>query len=52
MWHEIDTLQHMPRVELTYLGELAGFIDCGSAFEPANEDHVFLNAAVLERLAA
>ena len=42
----------MPVLELTYLGELAGTIDCASAFDPANEDAVFINHAILERYAA
>lgn len=37
---------------MTYQGELAGWLDCGCAFEPANEDEIWLHAAILERLAA
>lgn len=38
--------------ELSYHQDVVGWLDCGSAFEPANEDAVYLNAAILERLAA
>lgn len=42
----------MPRVELRYQGEIAGWLDCGCAFEPANDDQVFLNVAIIELMAA
>ena len=41
-----------PVLELRYLGELAGWVDHACAFNPANEDAVWLNRAILERLAA
>ena len=47
-----ETPEKMPILELRYQGELVGWLDCASAFEPANEDQVWLNAAVLERFAA
>ena len=37
---------------LRYQGESAGWLDCACAFHPANDDHVYLNAAIIERLAA
>ena len=39
-------------LELSYLGEVIGWIDHASAFNPANEDDLYKNAAVLERFAA
>ncbi len=42
----------MPRIELSYQGEVVGWLDCGSGFEPANEDAVWLNFVALERFAA
>ena len=42
----------MPRFELSYDGYVVGWLDCGSAFEPADEDDLVMNSAILERLAA
>jgi hypothetical protein len=41
-----------PVFELTYQDDLAGWVDCASSFEPANDDAVYLNAAIHERLVA
>lgn len=41
-----------PVLELSYQGYVVGWLDCGSAFEPANEDDLYINAAILARLAA
>lgn len=46
------TMEENPVFELTYRDDLAGWIDCASTFEPANDDAVYLNAAIIERLAA
>ena len=43
---------HVPRIELRYLGEVVGWLDCATVFEPANEDAVWINSAMLERYAA
>jgi hypothetical protein len=42
----------MPSLELSYQGYVVGWLDNGSAFEPADNDDVYVNAAILERLAA
>ena len=42
----------MPIFELSYHGEVAGFLDCASTFEPIDEDAVFLNAAQLRKFGA
>jgi len=39
-------------LELRYLGEVVGWIDHASAFNPANDDHVWMHVAIIERLAA
>jgi hypothetical protein len=39
-------------LELRYLGEVVGWIDHASAFNPANDDQVWIHAAIIERLAA
>jgi hypothetical protein len=44
--------EQKPVLELSYLGYLAGWVDHACAFVPANEDQVYLNAAIIERLAA
>jgi hypothetical protein len=49
---EQEQTEGLPMLELRYLDEIAGWIDCASAFLPANEDAVFLNAALLHRYAA
>ena len=42
-----------PRLlELSYLGDVVGWLGHDSAFDPANEDAVYLNSAIIERLAA
>ncbi len=42
----------MPLIELSYLGYVVGWLDCASAFEPADADDLYINAAILTRLAA
>jgi len=42
----------MPTAELSYQGYVVGWLDCACAFTPADEDDLYVNAAVLERLAA
>lgn len=44
--------EKQPVLELSYHGEVVGWLNCASAFSPANEDQVYLNAAILDRLAA
>lgn len=39
-------------LELSYQGYVVGWIDHACAFNPANEDDLYINAAVLARLAA
>lgn len=39
-------------LELSYRGYVVGWIDHACAFNPANEDDLYINAAVLARLAA
>lgn len=47
-----EMTQKMPTLELRYQGDLVGWLDCASGFEPANEDQVWLHAAIIERMAA
>lgn len=47
-----QTEKQMPVVELTYQGYVVGWLDCGSAFEPADNDDLYINSAVLKRLCA
>lgn len=42
----------VPVLELSYLGYVVGWFDCASAFEPADADDLYINAAILDRLAA
>jgi hypothetical protein len=47
-----QTAEKMPVFELSYQGYVVGWIDSASAFNPANEDDLYINSAVLARLAA
>jgi hypothetical protein len=42
----------VPVLKLSYLGYVVGWLDSGSAFEPADNDDLYINAAILSRLAA
>jgi hypothetical protein len=46
------TDEKMPVFELSYQGYVVGWIDSGCAFEAADNDDLYINAAVLARLAA
>jgi len=38
-------------VELWYQGDLVGQVDFAGAFQPANEDDVWMNQAIVQQLA-
>lgn len=46
------TEEKMPTIELSYQGYVVGWLDCGCAFEAADNDDLYVNAAILQRLAA
>lgn len=47
-----QTEPNVPVAELSYQHYVVGWIDCACAFEPRDEDDLYVNAAVLRRLAA
>lgn len=42
----------MPLFELSYQGYVVGWIDSACAFEAADNDDLYINSAILRRLAA
>lgn len=39
-------------LELTYQGFVVGWVQAGGALEPADNDDLYINAAIVQRLAA
>lgn len=47
-----ETGDRMPVFELSYQGYVVGWLDSACAFEAADNDDLYINAAILARLAA
>jgi hypothetical protein len=48
----VNEAEGNPVLELHYHREVVGWLDCGSAFEAANADDLYLHAAIFARLVA